>query len=411
MVSRVPLTDRETPCPSGPVNAARFDRPGALILGVEETPALPIIWSLARQGVPLTVGSSRRICAGMLSRFPARRCVYPDPTQNPDRFIEWLIGRVRTGDHPVTMGCGEQVTYLLSKHKPDLAPYTSIPVADLGTFIKCRDKSLTMKAAAACGVPTPVTWFPEDMGIDGVSARATYPAVVKPCVSDGARGISFVHSADELRRVYVKTREQYGPCIIQEFVPHEGMQYKAELLLDRSSAVKLWGAYAKLRYYPPSGGSSTLNRTVFRKDVLEQGAKLLTYLRWYGMGDCDFILDPRDGVAKLMEVNPRFTRTIRVLVEAGIDYPYELYRLALGLEPREVRDYRTDVFLRYLPADLVWFLRSKERFRARPSFFRFLSKDLHYEEWSLRDPLTGVGFWCSLLLDMLDPAARRSRLR
>jgi len=30
---------------------------------------------------------------------------------------------------------------------------------------------------------------------------------------------------------------------------------------------------------------------------------------------------PRDEVLKLMEVNPRFTRTIRVLVEAGRDYP------------------------------------------------------------------------------------------
>jgi hypothetical protein len=112
-----------------------------------------------------------------------------------------------------------------------------------------------------------------------------------------------------------------------------------------------------------------------------------------------------------MEVNPRFTRTIRVLVEAGLDYPYELYRLALGREPGGQREYRENVFLRYLPADLAWFLRSPGRFRARPSFFRFISKDLHYEEWSLRDPLTGVGFWGSLLLDMIDSSARRSRLR
>jgi predicted ATP-grasp superfamily ATP-dependent carboligase len=150
---------------------------------------------------------------------------------------------------------------------------------------------------------------------------------------------------------------------------------------------------------------------VHRADLIERATRLLTHLRWYGMGDCDFIVDPRDGVPKLMEVNPRFTRTIRVLVEAGIDYPYELYRLALGLEPETDGAYREDVYLRYLPADLVWFLRSEERFRARPSFFRFFAKNLHYEEWSWRDPLTGFGFWASLLADMLDPSARRSRLR
>jgi len=112
-----------------------------------------------------------------------------------------------------------------------------------------------------------------------------------------------------------------------------------------------------------------------------------------------------------MEVNPRFTRTIRVLVEAGLDYPYELYRLALGEEPRQVNAYEADVYLRYLPADLVWFLRSPNRFRARPSFFRFIARRQRYEEWSLGDPLTGVGFWLSLLTDMLKPEERRKRLR
>ena len=311
----------------------------------------------------------------------------------------------------MTLACGEQATYLLSKHKPDLAPHTSIPIVDLDVFMTCRDKSQTMKAAAECGVPTPLTWYPEDGGIESVSADATYPAVLKPCVSDGARGISFACSPDELRRLYPPTRSRYGPCIVQEFIPHEGMQYKAELLLDRSSRVKLGGVYAKLRYYPPTGGSSTLNQTVRRPEIVEQGARILRHLGWYGMGDCDFIVDPRDGVAKLMEVNPRFTRTIRVLVEAGLDFPYELYRLAMGEVPRETSAYSLDIFLRYLPADLVWFLRSKDRFRTRPSFFRFIGRDLFYEEWSLRDPLTGVGFWFVLLLDMVDPLKRRSRLR
>jgi predicted ATP-grasp superfamily ATP-dependent carboligase len=382
-----------------------------LLLGAEETPALPILWSLSRRGIPVTVGSHRRVCTGLLSRFPARRLVYPDPSADPDGFLDWLGSTVRSGRFPVTLGCGEQVTFLLARHRSAIEAFTSVPVVELPIFMQCRDKSLTMKAASRCGVPTPVTWFPEEEGLEAVAARATYPAVVKPCVSDGARGISYVRDPDWLPGVYLETRARYGACIVQEFIPHGGLQYKAELLIDRSGRIRLAGTYAKLRYYPPSGGSSTLNRTVHRADLIERATRLLTHLRWYGMGDCDFIVDPRDGVPKLMEVNPRFTRTIRVLVEAGIDYPYELYRLALGLEPETDGAYREDVYLRYLPADLVWFLRSEERFRARPSFFRFFAKNLHYEEWSWRDPLTGFGFWASLLADMLDPSARRSRLR
>src|SRR5437899_2976899 len=94
--------------------------PRVLLLGVEESPALPIIWSLARRSVSVTVASHRRICAGMLSRFPARRRICPDPVKGSDRFVEWLIAEVRKGEYPVTMGCGEQATFLLSKHKSDL---------------------------------------------------------------------------------------------------------------------------------------------------------------------------------------------------------------------------------------------------------------------------------------------------
>ena len=76
-----------------------------------------------------------------------------------------------------------------------------------------------------------------------------------------------------------------------------------------------------------------------------------------------------------------------------------------------VKDYEEDVYLRYLPADLVWFLRSPDRLNAQPSFFRFIDRRLRYEEWSLTDPLTGVAFWMSLLADMLNPEERKKRLR
>src|SRR5262245_41731994 len=196
------------------------DPPGVLLLGVEETPALPIIWSLHRRSIPLTVASHRRVCAGMLSRFPARRRVYPDPVLHPERFAEWLLAEVRSREFPVTLACGEEVTYLLAKHKADLAPWTAVPIVDLDVFLRCRDKSLTMKAAADCGVPTPATWFPEESGIESVVRQATYPAVLKPCVSDGARGISYHARPEDLLRAYPVTRQRYGACIVQEYIPH-----------------------------------------------------------------------------------------------------------------------------------------------------------------------------------------------
>jgi hypothetical protein len=112
-----------------------------------------------------------------------------------------------------------------------------------------------------------------------------------------------------------------------------------------------------------------------------------------------------------MEINPRFTRTIRILIEAGLDYPYQLYRLALGFEPDENLTYRDNLYMRYLPADIGWFISSKERLQATPCFFDFFSKDTVYEEWALHDPLTGVGLWLLLAGDMMHLSKLRDRFR
>ncbi len=391
------------------MNRLYHNQKPVLLLGAEDTPALPVVWSLTKRNIPITVGSPRKISASGFSRYPVEKCVYPDPAAHTEDFVQWVLQKIQSGNFPVTMGCGEHITFLLSKNKNLFAPYTSIPVVDFETFLLCRNKALTMKTAVTCGVPIPATWFPEEDGIEKVAADAAYPAILKPCFSHGAIGISAVDTPDELISVYNNTRALYGPCIVQEFIPHDGKQYKAELLLDKTHKVKMWGSYAKLRFYPPTGGSSTLNQTVYRKDILDYSENILSHMKWWGMGDCDFIIDPRDGIAKLMEINPRITRTIRILVDAGLDFPYALYRLALGLELHESKHFATDIFLRYLPADIAWFIRSKKRFRAEPSFFRFFAKNLHYEEWSWHDPLTGLGLWLLLLKDMIDPQQRKKR--
>ena len=88
------------------MSAMRAGQPGVLLLGVEESPALPVIWSLARHHVPLTVGSCRRLCGGTFSNCPNRKCLYPDPAISGDAFVTWLLDMVKTGAYPVTLGCG-----------------------------------------------------------------------------------------------------------------------------------------------------------------------------------------------------------------------------------------------------------------------------------------------------------------
>lgn len=387
-------------------------RPPCLLLGADENEALPVLASLHRHGVPITAATPRRLSLGYFSRYPRRRLISPDPNSAPEAFVEWVERQVRGGDFPVTIVCGEAATFLIASTRDRLAPFTRIPLVDQATFMTCRDKALTMKAASRLGVPIPRTWYPEDEGIESVARSIpAWPVVLKPTISNGARGISYPKDETELLREHRATRERYGPCIVQEFIPPGGMQYKAELLMGPASRPLAAGVYDKPRYYPPRGGSSTLNSTVDRPDILEVATRFLTGIGWFGMGDCDFIVDPRDGSARLMEVNPRFTRSIKILVEAGLDFPRMLYQLALGEPVTPSFEYRKGLYLRYFLSDCMWFVRSPERFSARPSFFWLFGRNLRGEIFSWRDPLPTLAYAISNVLRLLDPKQRKFMLR
>jgi D-aspartate ligase len=388
------------------------ETPGVLLLGANENPALPILANLHRHGVPVTVAAHKRVCVGFFSRYPVRRLTCPDPKGDNEAFVRWVEDTVRSGAYAVTLACGEEQTWLLSRAKPRIAAYTRVAVPSADIFLTCRDKARTMRAAERLEIPIPKTYYPEDAGLEAViRAIPSYPVVLKPCVSNGARGISYPRSAEELREAYPKTKAGFGDCIVQEFVSHEGMQYKAEVLLDAQGNVLAGGVYDKPRYYPPQGGSSTLNSTVDRPDILDLAVRFLRGIGWTGMGDCDFITDPKDGSVKLMEVNPRFTRSIKILVWAGLEFPYLLYRLALGLPITPQLEYRKGLYLRYFVNDCVWFLRSPERFKARPSFFRFFGPGMHEEVFSWSDPGPAVAFLLSGFLRLLNRRERRFMFR
>ncbi len=381
------------------------------IIGAEENPCLPFIHSLSNKGITVYVGSYKRICPGFFSVFPKKRIIYTSPLKDESRFIEDIINILKKEKFKVTFVFGEHNTYVVTKYKKEIEKYTILPINDFDVYIKCRNKKNTLKIAQRIGVPIPKTYFPDEEDIEVIAKKIKYPAVLKPNMSYGARGMVYPTSPDELIHLYHKVKEKYGECHVQEFIPPGGGQFKTEIMHDRDLNLIAWCVYEKIRYYPPKGGSSTFNRTVNRRDILEIGAKILKEIGWVGIGDCDFIVDPRDNKPKLMEINARITRTIKICYLAGVDFPYLLYKMAIGEKLQRRLNYRAPIYMRYILGDILWFLRSKDNLIKKLEFFKsFLIK--HSEEiFSFRDPLPFVGFTLSMALEMLNKESRRKRLR
>ena len=53
-----------------------------------------------------------------------------------------------------------------------------------------------------------------------------------------------------------------------------------------------------------------------------------------------------------MEINTRFWGSLQLAIDAGVDFPWLLYQLASGAQPKPVDNYKTGIRLRWLLGDL-----------------------------------------------------------
>ena len=100
----------------------------------------------------------------------------------------------------------------------------------------CRlamDKNRSKLRALELGVPTPkfdLVETPES--IPAVAARWPVPVVVKPVEEGSSFGVTIVQHKDELESVIRRTLEQFGPVLVEEFIP--GRELTVGILADQA---------------------------------------------------------------------------------------------------------------------------------------------------------------------------------
>ncbi len=378
--------------------------------------ALPMIESLARGGLRVAAGSPKRFNSGFMSRRCHERHLYPSTHSRSAEFQEWLLAFLRRRKIEMLFPVGGWGTAAVSEIQDEIRRHTLLLLPEHYVFLKGYAKISTLKAAVAAGVPIPDTWYPREHpgGIEDILPLIrSWPVLVKPSVGSGARGIVWCHDAAELRRKFVEIEAEHGESFVQDFVPPGRMQYKVDMLVDERLRLLGGIVYGKTRMYPPDGGSSVLNFSADRPDILDYAYKMLVKLGWVGLCDFDFVDDPRDNVAKLMEINPRLPESFRMGLSVGIDFPMMMYRLAHGEPVEPVNDYPKNRFLRFLPGDLLWFVRvdNRRRFSTWPSWFHFWGKDMAYQLCSWRDPGPIIGYLLENVAMVMDASFWKERFR
>jgi len=371
--------------------------------------ALAVVRSLGRRGVPVTVGERTFLNTSFFSKYCAKRLVYPSPRRFPNQFIEFLLNVIKKNRYECLFPMEEETLLLTAKYHSEISTYTHLLISDLKRIEFVRDKRNLMQFAEANGIPIPKThYLPPTQSLPPWGGGEGEGYVIKPRISSGSFGIAYVKKKEDLIASYQRVHERYPLPMIQEWIPDGEGVYGLSALLDEASNIKAAFVHKKLRTYPVQGGPSTLREGVEHPQIMELGLSLLKSLNWVGIGMVEFKVDPRDGIPKLMEVNPRFWGSLQLAIVSGVDFPYLLLKMARGESFDPVLHYTVGKRCRWLLlGDLLHFFDNPNRFHLHPSFFQFFDPNTSYDILSKDDPFPLMGSVATFFTFLYDPEMKQ----
>ena len=341
-----------------------------------------------REGYVLSVASDEYEIRK--SRFFKK--VFPINISDYENFLDDIISKEQ---YDVIVPMGDNSVKTLSRLKKTIEHdhHVKCAIVNEDTLSVVANKSKFMEFCQENNIPHPHTATISEDTLDSVARDVGFPSLIKPDFSVGARGITRVNSMEELRSQFPIVKERYGSCTLQEFIDNPDYYYNVMMYRDSQGKCDNSVVIKIVRMYPVKAGSSSCCISVENPELVALCKKVLDKLNWVGMADFD-VLQRKDTLEyKIIEINPRVPASLRAAYISGVNFPEMIVRDALG-EKTPAYQYRPGKVLRYTGIDLIWFLKSPNRFKSSPSWFHFIGRNIYYQDIILSDFST----WYSWLI-------------
>jgi carbamoyl-phosphate synthase large subunit len=311
---------------------SRTPAPRVLVTGVGGPSGVCLLKALAERPVTLLAGDIDPYAAGLYLVGPKQRVILPhgdDPG-----FPEILLAVCER----------DAIDVLIPTVDSELIPLAScrarfeqagvrLVLAPLATLEACLDK-WALHARCHGRVRTPETVL-VDEAFDPSSAPL--PAIVKPRVGSGSRGIHRVEHVGELEFL-----KRDGRLLVQELLP--GAEYSLDVLATGSGRVIAVVPRERLKI---DSGIAVTGRTRHDERLERIGREVAELIGLTGVANVQVKGDVH-GEPALLEVNPRFPGTMALTVASGPDMPWLCVAEAMGEEmPQELLPFADVAMVRF----------------------------------------------------------------
>lgn len=210
-----------------------------------------------------------------------------------------------------------------------------VPYLDEHLLDAVSDKAAFAQLAQGVGLSVPHTVVIDLAAADGEGWTAPavdvgWPVIAKAASSaqyadiefPGKRKVFQIGDQDELDGLWARLRDAgfRGRFVVQELIPGDDTQMRSiTAYVDaRGRVTLLAGAHVLLEEHTPRGlGNPAAMITGDLGELFDQAGTFLTATAYRGFANFDVKIDPRDGRALFLEVNPRIGRNNYYVTAAG----------------------------------------------------------------------------------------------
>lgn len=364
-----------------------MDKINVLLLEAEGSQGIAIAKELYQKGYVIHGFFNDKNSYGYHSKYIKYKSYLPFKTDND--YKDAIIIYVKIYKTDVIIPLSDDSARTLSIYREELLSYSKFISPCFDVFKKGYDKNSLMKICRENNIAHPATI---DLSLTNgrIPQEFIFPAIIKPNITTGARGMVVVNDIEEFESIYPAVKDKYGDCHIQYFIPEGGRQIESQFFLDSSGNILMYSLLYKSRFYPVKAGSSSCSISIERRaDIIEQCSKLLKQLNWVGFASFDMIEDPSDGLVKITELNPRIPANIRTVIKSGASFGDLIVNFCLNGKINQYT-YKSGIILRHLGFDVLWFIKAGSRFTTKPNWFSFFGKNIYYQDFDIYDPLSFI---------------------
>jgi len=370
--------------------------PGGVVIlgGAHGTMALAR--SLGRQNIPVWLISNDHPLPRW-SRYIKKMIRWSGPTDASAADDLLRLARTHGLEGFLLVPAADADIQFVSEHRERLAEHFRIILPAWENLKTVVEKPLLYRLAHDLDVDVPRTYELSSVE-QSRQIEFQFPVILKPDMGGGKDAFSQakVMRADDrasFLQIYETAAKLVGvdSVVVQELIPGGGenqLSYAA-LWYDGKPVAEFTAR--RTRQYPIEFGyTSTFVEVVDEPEVSEIARRILATIPFSGLVEIEFKRDPRNGVLKLLDVNPRPWAWFGLAAASGVDLGAMLWRKANG-QPVVAATAQQNVSWMYLPRDCaaaitLWF---RNRLDLR-SYFRSFSTVRAWAVFERADPLPGL---------------------